>query len=61
MPKRKQKNLGKKCSECEDGYLYSVFRSEIRGGAEYSEEYIECENCGNSIRVKNKRSKLQKE
>ena len=59
--KKKQKRLGKKCPECEDSHLYSVYESETLGGAEYLEEYIKCKSCGYSMRVKNKRSKLQKE
>ena len=26
MKKLKQKKIGKRCPECEDGYLYSVFK-----------------------------------
>ncbi len=55
---KKQSNLGKKCPECEDGYLHSVFRNELHGGAEFEDEYIECDECEYSYKINNKRNKI---
>jgi uncharacterized protein (DUF983 family) len=57
--KRHQKNLGKKCPECEEGYLYSIFKTVDHDGAEYGDEYIECEDCGYSKKISNKKNKIK--
>lgn len=53
------KNLGKKCPECEEGFLFSVFRSENRGnGTEFVDQFIECDVCSYVEKTTNKRAKI---
>jgi uncharacterized protein with PIN domain len=48
---KKQKRLSKRCPEC-GGILESVSHVHTDNGVEYSEEYIECSECGYSEKMK---------
>jgi uncharacterized protein with PIN domain len=48
---KKQKRLSKRCPDC-GGILESVSHTHADDGVEYSEEYIECSECGYSEKMK---------
>ena len=56
MKVKKRNNI---CPECEEGFLHSVFKSEIINEIERGDTYIECDSCEYSIKVTNKRNKIR--
>ena len=52
-----KKGLGKRCPECEVGFLELTLHIKKNGGVEYSEEFIECTECSYHQKIFNKRDK----
>lgn len=57
----KKKNLGKMCPECEEGYLFTVNKSEQHNGKIFQNKYIECNNCNYYEKITDKRNKIKHE
>jgi hypothetical protein len=56
-----KKNLGRRCPECEVGFLETIFHKKMRDGVEYTEEFIECSECDYHQKISKKRDKVSLE
>lgn len=49
------------CPECEEGYLFTVNKSEQHNGKIFQNKYIECNNCNYYEKITDKRNKIKHE
>ena len=52
------KYLGRRCPECEIGFLETITHSKKNGGVEYFEEFIECTECDYRQKIQVRREKV---